>query len=127
MDPDGWPEPALIFGQREKLQAAGPFLALLAEFEAQLSKSQTRIVVGYSSRDAHVNELIQRWAAEDQGAKIIVVDPFWGEGSRPRGDFRTKLENHLRPQDWPGAPRFASRLEIIKEKASKGIQQLVPG
>lgn len=56
--------PALIFGQGAKLQAKGPFLGLLAEFERELAQASQLVCIGYSFRDDHVNEVIRRWSAD---------------------------------------------------------------
>ena len=74
---EGTGRPAVIFGQRGKLRAEGPFLSLLAEFERQLSNAGRLVVIGYSFRDDHVNEIIRRWTADDIARQITVVDPDW--------------------------------------------------
>lgn len=47
--------PFLVFGRREKLQAAGPFLQLLEEFRRRLAAVKDLVVIGYSFADPHVN------------------------------------------------------------------------
>lgn len=112
--------PALVFGQRGKLRAEGPFLGLLAELEAQLARSNRLVVIGYSFRDEHVNELIRRWASEDESRLIKVVDPNWPIQPEP-GDFRGDLEEYLLPPDWKDPPPFEARLEVIKEPCSVAL------
>ena len=53
--------PAVVFGEAGKLRAEGPFLELLLAWSAQLQQVNRLLVVGYSFRDTHVNELIARW------------------------------------------------------------------
>jgi hypothetical protein len=53
--------PAVVFGQRNKLTADGPFLDILRAFVAELGKSDRLTVVGYSFRDDHVNTFIAKW------------------------------------------------------------------
>jgi SIR2-like domain len=67
--------PGLIYGQRGKLRAEGPFLQLLEEFRRRLSKQERLIAVGYSFRDEHINVLISRWLAYRPHAKLIIVNP----------------------------------------------------
>jgi hypothetical protein len=86
--------PALVFGSRAKLQAEGPFLALLAQFEEALSWSRRVIVVGYSFRDPHINEMIRRWTMES--GEIIIVDPSIAD-DRPDDSFRGELVRALNP------------------------------
>jgi hypothetical protein len=43
----GQARPAVIFGQRNKLTAEGPFLDLLRAFREELSRSTSLTVVGY--------------------------------------------------------------------------------
>jgi len=56
--------PAVIFGQRNKLTAEGPFLDLLRQFQNELEHSTVLTVIGYSLRDLHVNTYISKWLNE---------------------------------------------------------------
>src|SRR6185312_3649422 len=117
--------PVVVFGQRGKLRAEGPFLRLLAEFEKQLAVANRLIVIGYSFRDDHVNELIRRWIAEDINRTILVVDPAWPEHFNPRGDdFRSELSRHLVPRTGTEQPTFAPRLEVWREPCSVALRRL---
>jgi hypothetical protein len=118
-------EPAVIFGQRDKLTAEGPFLGLLAEFETRLASSTRLVAIGYSFRDQHVNELIRRWAAEDSDRTILVVDPYWPERfAASHDDFRGELNRFLVPPDWKDPPPFEPRIEIWREPCSLAVRQL---
>jgi SIR2-like domain len=117
--------PALVFGHRGKLRAEGPFLGLFSELESQMSKADRLIVIGYSFRDEHVNELIRRWTYEDITRTICVVDPMWPDYLPPsRGDFRVILERHLQPPPSEDPPAFPNRLEIRREPCSKAVDAL---
>jgi hypothetical protein len=82
--PSGWGGhsnstlPGLIFGQRNKLTADGPYLDLLRQFQYQLSQSKSLIVVGYSFRDEHINTYISQWLNSSWASanKITIVDPY---------------------------------------------------
>lgn len=117
--------PALIFGQRGKLRAEGPFLSLLAEFENQLAGASRLIVIGYSFRDDHVNELIRRWIADDTSRTILAVDPVWpSHGSYLSDDFRIELSRHLvPPRRTPDA--FKARLVVRNKTCGQALQELV--
>jgi hypothetical protein len=123
--------PAVIFGQRGKLRAEGPFLSLLAEFESQLSGAGQLLVIGYSFRDDHVNEIIRRWEADDRARRITVVDPYWDSHSEDEDtDFRAQLEHHLIPwqQDSPGPALplpFEPRLEVVRKTCAEALPELV--
>jgi hypothetical protein len=67
--------PAVIFGQRNKLTAEGPFLDLLRQFQNELEHSTVLTVIGYSLRDLHVNTYISKWLNESVDHKIRIVDP----------------------------------------------------
>jgi hypothetical protein len=114
--------PALIFGRRGKLRADGPFLALLAEFEDYLSRSDQLIAIGYSFRDDHVNEVLRRWIAEDRSRHLTVVDPGWPEGMDWDGDFREQMNRHLVPGSWLAEPDFDQRLTVRRESCSEFLQ-----
>src|SRR5262249_39620021 len=68
--------PAVIFGQRNKLTAEGPFLDLLRAFQQELSRADGLTVVGYSFRDAHVNEYISQWLNKSKTRTMRVIDPY---------------------------------------------------
>lgn len=67
--------PAVVFGQRNKLTAEGPFLELLRSFQQELARSQTLTVVGYSFRDPHINTYISQWLNQSPEHRIQIVDP----------------------------------------------------
>jgi hypothetical protein len=120
-DPTDPNRPALVFGRRAKLQARGPFLGLLAEFERELARSRRLIVIGYSFRDDHVNEVIRRWISDDFTRTIVVADPRWRvEPGLPSGvseDFRVEMETHLKQGDTP-------RLEIWHMGCPEAVRRL---
>jgi NAD-dependent SIR2 family protein deacetylase len=114
--------PVLVFGQRGKLQAKGPFLSLLSEFEAALAKSDRLIVVGYSFRDKHVNDIVRRWTRADKTRTIVLVDP--NAIRYEYGDFRSELLQHLNPPDVGPRAGGARRVDVRKLKASEAFALL---
>lgn len=75
--------PAVIFGQRNKLTAEGPFLSFFSLFQAQLMRAKELVIIGYSFRDDHVNESIAAWFNLDSTRTIILVTPdsLWAKQS----------------------------------------------
>ncbi len=67
--------PAVIFGQRNKLTAEGPFLDLIRAFQKELSQTENIIIAGYSFRDSHINEYLTQWLNNSNSRKMIIVDP----------------------------------------------------
>jgi hypothetical protein len=125
LENDYYSQPALVFGQRGKLRAEGPFLSLLGELEALMSGASRLVIVGYSFRDDHVNEIIQRWTSEDLARTITVVDPYWPEQfyGDARREFRATMSRHLNPPQH--APdEFAPRLQIIRDVCSAALPDL---
>jgi hypothetical protein len=117
--------PALVFGHGGKLRATGPFLSLLAEFETQLSQAHELLIVGYSFRDDHVNEVIRRWLAEDDSNHITVVDPHFPTARRwtEHESFRDEMIGAFRPrlgQDDDDAS--GTRLTIIRQSAADALR-----
>jgi hypothetical protein len=119
-------QPAIVFGQRGKLRAKGPFLGLLTELEALMSTATSLIAIGYSFRDEHVNELITRWTLEDVEREIVVVDPDGLESRREGHDYRYALSEHLapRPPHEDEIQQTWSRLEVRREKCSEALRRL---
>jgi hypothetical protein len=129
--------PALVFGHRAKLRAQGPFLGLLAEFERQLAEKDRLIVIGYSFRDDHVNEILRRWINERRRRKVLVVDPAFPQRRSVPPNFRSELLDALtdRWSESLGPPieedRWRSRsdkdrLRVWRAQCSTALQRLVP-
>ena len=66
-------EPAIIFGQGNKLTAKGPFLRLFRVFQERLERSKHMVIIGYSFRDEHINEIITQWMNADERRTLTVV------------------------------------------------------
>ncbi|MDZ7734560.1 MAG: SIR2 family protein [Acidimicrobiia bacterium] len=84
-DPKKPGRPAVIFGQGNKLTAEGPYLDLLAQFRDDLRSVSHLLVLGYSFRDDHVNEIIRRWLAPPKRRMRAV-----GVGPMPDGFTRVR-------------------------------------
>jgi len=67
--------PGMIFGGANKLRADGPYLELLSRWEDVLTSSDNLIVVGYSFRDDHINEILRRWVNRGPHRRMVVIDP----------------------------------------------------
>ena len=113
--------PAIIFGQREKLRPTGPFLQILVEFIHRLESASVLMVVGYSFRDPHVNEVIRRWMHRDSARQIIAIDPSPIEVAvdLDRMSFRHFLKNTYMPRQSQSG--MSSRFHHVEEVASTGI------
>lgn len=85
IDDDGFSgyRPVIVFGQREKLRAGGPFLDLLTAFKQRLADSRSLVVIGYSFRDAHINDCIARWLCMGE-RNLTIVSPTVPEGELAR-------------------------------------------
>ena len=75
---NGWmhPEgvgPGLIFGAGNKLRADGPYLDLYREFTDALTGAARVITIGYSFRDAHVNEALRRWTTTAAEGSLLRI------------------------------------------------------
>jgi SIR2-like domain len=120
--------PAIVFGQREKLRAEGPFLELMAEFIRNLEASDLLAVVGYSFHDNHINELIRRWMSRQENRHLIVVDPHFSivhpSGSFIKPDFARSMQSRYDPTGMNSAHPLGAqplRFHLIEEPASSGI------
>jgi len=69
----GWDgdTPGVIFGAGNKLRPDGPYLDLYSEFRAALAEARQVVVIGYSFRDAHVNEALRRWFLSAQEGSVL--------------------------------------------------------
>lgn len=122
-------QPVVIFGQRGKLSAEGPFLSLLAEFEKQLAAASELVVIGYSFRDDHINEAIRQWTTDDQTRTITIVDPALDPDrpERRHNGFREELLGSLNPPRYsPEQPPALGRVRIMTSTAAEALPQLFP-
>lgn len=104
-------QPAIIFGQRNKLTAEGPFLDLLRAFQQQLTEADRLTVVGYSFRDDHINEYITQWLNSDTGHRIRIIDPGFSTNEAP-------FAEHLR--------RYCGgRIRPVEETAGGGLAEVL--
>lgn len=100
--------PAIIFGQRNKLTAKGPFLELLRAFERELSQSKRLTTIGYSYRDEHINEYIFQWLNKNPQNQLRVING------------KNFTVEHL-PLPAQTIEFLKSRVETIAMYASEGI------
>lgn len=84
--------PAVVFGQGSKLTAEGPYLDLLHAFRESLGQASSLIVVGYSFRDAHVNEYITQWLNQSPEHCVTVVNPTFRSLDITYADLLSALE-----------------------------------
>jgi hypothetical protein len=103
-------KPALIFGQRNKLTAKGPFLELFRIFQNKLAQSDTLTIIGYSFRDEHINDVISTWFNSSKDNKIRIIN---GE------NFNEKNEEFSKELS-----KLSTRVRILYENASTGIKTL---
>lgn len=85
-------ESGLLLGTN-KLTGAGPYVDLLSEFRRDLVDTERLVVIGYSFRDDHVNDILARWVLHrdlqvGRLPTIDIVDPALVDG-RPLAVERT--------------------------------------
>jgi hypothetical protein len=71
--------PGVIFGAGNKLRPDGPYLDLYYEFRAALAEARQVVVIGYSFRDAHVNEALRRWFLSAQEGSVLRLSRITSE------------------------------------------------
>jgi len=114
-------DPALVIGQREKLETEGPTLALMRAFEDVMRRTDRLVIVGYSGGDAHVNAVIRDWINADTHRTIVVLDPYWPTlGFFEKRGFPYELNSYLGVQQDDETPR---RLVVIRAAASVGLKE----
>ena len=103
--------PGVIFGAGNKLTAKGPFLELFRTFKQRLEACDELIVIGYSFRDDHINELIYSWLNRKKKSKIVIV-------TRENANFSPN-ENWLE-----FCQKTTGRCEVLNIGAKKAIETL---
>ena len=102
--------PAVIFGQRNKLTAEGPFLDFLRAFQQELMEAEILTVIGYSFNDDHINTYISQWLNLSPEKCIRIIDPQFENSSVSFVSDLKRLRSK-RPQ----------QLRVLSKKASEGI------
>jgi len=102
-------QPAVVFGQKNKLTADGPFLDLLQAFRHALHQADRLTVIGYSFRDEHINGYISQWMNADANRRLRIIDPGFGQNAV---DYARALRAHC-----------SERLDEIAEKAETALPQ----
>lgn len=110
---DNYFRPAVIFGQRNKLTADGPFLDFLRAFQQELINVEILTVIGYSFGDDHINTYISQWLNLSPEKCIRIIDPEF-ENSKVSFVSDLKLLRAKRPQN----------VHVIAKNASEGIIDL---
>lgn len=108
--------PAVIFGNRNKLTAEGPFLDLLRAFQEELADSLMLTVIGYSFRDPHINVYISQWLNGNATRVLRIVN---GENFNLTSDTAPYLRDLLRFTE-----ANPQRVQIVAENASAGLTTL---
>jgi len=67
-------QPLILFGERNKLTAEGPYLDLYIEFRRRLLEADEVQIIGYSFRDEHVNDALADFLDARTAGRIVVVD-----------------------------------------------------
>jgi SIR2-like domain len=112
--------PAVIFGNRNKLTAEGPFLDLLRSFQDELAHSQTLTVVGYSFRDPHINVYISEWLNGNANRILRIVN---GSNFNHRMRFVSDTPPYVRDL-LEFAELNPQRVQIVGEYAGVGLKSL---
>jgi hypothetical protein len=121
-------EPVVLFGQRGKLRAEGPFLDYLRAFAEALEGATNTAVVGYSFRDDHVNEYLRRWLSNDGTRRLVIMDPYlpqlspFVEGSP---SFREQLVALATPTVLPGQSMIEPQVRLVRKPASEALAELL--
>jgi hypothetical protein len=109
--------PAVIFGNRNKLTAEGPFLDLLRAFQDELTHSRILTVIGYSFRDPHINVYISQWLNGNTNRVLRIVNgSSFNRQMRFASDYAINL---LRFQE-----ANPTQVQIVEEYASAGLKLL---
>jgi len=110
---EGGFRPAVIFGQRNKLTAEGPFLDLLRAFQQELVQATMFTVIGYSFGDDHVNTYISQWLNQSSEHRIRIVNPGFEKSMVPYVEHLKRLREE-RPE----------QIQVLADHASEGLLKL---
>jgi hypothetical protein len=113
-------EPAVIFGDKNKLTADGPYLDLLRQFQSRLEQSNTLTVIGYSFRDSHINVYISKWLNGSNLRKVRIIN---GRNWIRQIDSSPE-ENKYALELLKFSGENLGRIEILQMNAGEALEQL---
>jgi SIR2-like domain len=117
--------PAVVFGEGGKLRSEGPFLELLLAWSSALRAVDNLLIVGYSLRDAHVNELIARWFNSEEDRRIVLLSPH-DISAATRKDFGwylKQLDARVPKPRQPSNCRFVHVIGSAREQMPDAIAE----
>ena len=112
---------AVVFGERGKLRAEGPFLEIFRKFEDELSEANELVVIGYSFRDEHVNELVRRWLNAVSTRRVVVIDPYLS--IQTTNPAYPSFVSQMFQSAGPGTPN--QRVFLMQEPADIGLPKVI--
>jgi SIR2-like domain len=113
--------PAVVFGEAGKIRSEGPYLELLLAFANELKTADALVVVGYSFRDQHVNEVVARWLSANSRRRIVVVEP--GDLTGPFESFTNYVARLQQRRD--GDELRPGRVLHVKDGAHGGLRPAI--
>jgi hypothetical protein len=120
-------ELAVIFGQRGKLRARGPFLAMLGGLDDFLVQTKHLVIVGYSFRDDHINTSLRRWFNHSDDPHVTIIDPALHSITPSTARVSHFLQAFLDGMREPGSSPYPWRLgpqhRIIALPAGQGLEE----
>jgi hypothetical protein len=105
--------PAVIFGQRNKLTAEGPFLDLLRAFQYELTLVDNLTIIGYSFSDDHINTYISQWLNQSDKNCLKIIDPGFENNSN---SYVRNLKELMRIRP--------KQVKVLKRYAGEGLKEL---
>lgn len=114
--------PAIVLGDREKLEALAVTLELLYDFTLALRRADRLIVVGYSFGDKHINRMIADWMDGDSARKLSILDPSW-DGVRHQlgaSTFLQRIAGAIANHD-----RTGLRGHVVKLGTREGLSRII--
>jgi SIR2-like domain len=123
----GFQLPGVVFGEAGKLRAEGPFLELLLAWATQMTEATSLLIVGYSFRDPHVNEIIARWFNANTTRRIILLDPNMPSSSNFLPYYFSFVEHLMRvDQPLPNKPEPEfPRVQFVQATAAQGLRAAI--
>lgn len=109
--------PALIFGQRNKLTAEGPYLDLLYQFNKELVDCTRLTVIGYSFADSHINAFLTKFLNLEGKRLLTIVNPSLNVKYHTTGN--SAVDKFLQV-----AKSSGSKIEIITKFTGAALQDL---
>lgn len=117
-------QPAMVLGDREKLESLPITLSLISDFQNALSRATRLVIVGYSFGDQHINNIVGNWLDQNESRSVTIFSPYTFFIDRITGD---NFADRLVVLSYDGSKTDLPRVNGVAATAGVGLTRALGG